>query len=77
MAADTLAGFPVRFEWALDDLRDPDQAQHNRLLRDQLVADDAVRTARRLGMPVIEVDGSRSAEAVADLVAAHFGTYLS
>jgi 2-phosphoglycerate kinase len=134
MAADTLAGFPVRFEWALDDLRalvsgrpviaegwglrpelvaqvaeaksrmvvmvatpdfrlrltrelpragaigqrvsDPGRAQRNRLERDRLVADDAVRTARRLGIRVIEVDGSRDAEAVADLVAAHFQAYL-
>ena len=134
MAADTLAGFPVRFEWALDDLRalvsgrpviaegwglrpelvapiidsparmvvmvatpefrlrqarelpraaaighfvsDPDRAQRNRLVRDQLVADDAVRTARRLGMQVIEVDGSCNADAVADLVAARFWAYL-
>ena len=134
MAADTLAGFPVRFEWALDDLRalvsgrpviaegwglrpelvapiidsparmvvmvatpefrleqarelpratgighsvsDPDRAQRNRLGRDQLVADDAVRAARRLGIPVIEVDGSLGADAVADLVAARFKAYL-
>jgi 2-phosphoglycerate kinase len=134
MAADTLAGFPVRFEWALDDLRalvsgrpviaegwglrpelvapiidsparmvvmvatpefrlqqarelpraagighsasDPDRAQRNRLGRDQLVADDAVRTARRLGMQVMEVDGSLGADAVADLVAACFRAYL-
>jgi hypothetical protein len=134
MAADTLAGFPVRFEWALDDLRalfsgrpviaegwglrpelvapivdsparmvvmvatpefrlrqarelrraaaishpvsDPDRAQRNRLARDQLVADDAVRTAHGLGVPVIEVDGRRNADAVADLVANHFAAYL-
>ena len=134
MAAETLAGFPVRFEWALDDLRalvsgrpviaegwglrpelvapvtgsparmvimvatpefqlrqarelhraaaishtvsDPDRAQRNRLVRDRLVADDAVRTAHRLGMQVIEVDGSRDADAIADLVAAHFRAYL-
>jgi hypothetical protein len=135
MAADTLAGFPVRFEWALDDLRalisgrpviaegwglrpdlvapvidspsrmvvmvatpefrlkqarelpraagighpvsDRDRAQRNRLGRDKLVADDAVRTAHRLGIPVIEVDGSLGADAVADLVAARFRVYLS
>ncbi|GAA3671366.1 hypothetical protein GCM10022224_039510 [Nonomuraea antimicrobica] len=134
MAAQTLAGFPVRFEWALDDLRalvsgrpvlaegwglrpefvapiagsprrmvvmvpteafrawqvrslpraatfdhevsDPVRAQRNRLERDRLVADDAVRSARRLGVRVIEVDGSRDADAVADLVADHFRPYL-
>ncbi|GAA3923969.1 hypothetical protein GCM10023085_01600 [Actinomadura viridis] len=134
MAAETLAGFPVRFEWALDDLRalvagrpiiaegwglrpelvapiidsprrmavmvptdafrdrqlreltraatvghgvgDPARAQRNRLERDRLVADDAVRSARRLGIRVIEVDGTRDADAVADIVAEHFRAYL-
>ncbi len=55
---------------------DPDRAQRNRLGRDQLVADDAVRTARRLGIQVIEVDGSLGADAVADLVASRFKAYL-
>jgi hypothetical protein len=134
MAAETLAGFPVRFEWALDDLRalvsgrpviaegwglrpelvvpltgeparmavmvptdrfreyqirtlaratrvshrvsDPQRAWRNRLARDRLVAADAVASARRLGVRVIEVDGS-GAETVADLVGHHFQRYLS
>lgn len=134
MAEQTLAGFPVRFEWALDDLRalvsgrpilaegwglrpeliapiidsprrmvvivpttefrrhqlrtlpraatvdrrvsDPARARRNRFERDRLVADDAVRTAHRLGIRVIEVDGSRDAGTTADLVAGHFGDYL-
>jgi 2-phosphoglycerate kinase len=134
MAAETLAGFPVRFEWALDDLRalvsgrpiiaegwglrpelvapiidsprqmavmvpteafrdrqlreltraatighdvsDPARAQRNRLERDRLVADHAVRSAQRLGIRVIEVDGTRDAGAVADIVADHFRPYL-
>ncbi|MBB6549436.1 hypothetical protein [Nonomuraea rubra] len=134
LAAETLAGFPVRFEWALDDLRglvsgrpilaegwglrpelvapiagsprrmvvmvptaafrdrqarelpraatvgagvsDPALAQRNRLERDRLVADDAVRSAHRLGIRVIEVDGTLGAEAVAGLVADHFRPYL-
>jgi hypothetical protein len=134
MCAQTLAGFPVRFEWALDDLRglvsarpilaegwglrpelvapiidsparmivmvpteefrhqqlrtmpraatfshqvsDPDRAQRNRLDRDRLVAEDAVHTARRLGIRVIEVDGTQDAETVADIVADHFDPYL-
>jgi 2-phosphoglycerate kinase len=135
MAATTLAGFPVRFEWVLDDLRalvsgrpviaegwglrpelvapivdsprrmvvmvptqefrdhqlralpraaafahevsDPARAQRNRLDRDRLVAEDAVGAARRLGIRVIEVDGSRAADAVADVVADHFSPYLT
>ncbi|MER0242654.1 hypothetical protein AAHZ94_11600 [Streptomyces sp. HSW2009] len=134
MAAETLAGFPVRFEWALDDLRalftgrpaiaegwglrpelvaplldslrrmvvlvpteefrqhqvrtlpragtlnapvsDPARAQANRLARDRLIADDAVRNARRLGIRVIEVDGTRDAAAVAAEVAEHFAPHL-
>jgi hypothetical protein len=135
MAAETLAGFPVRFEWALDDLRglsserpiiaegwglrpelvapllesrhrmvvlvptedfrqhqlstlpraatmgnrtsDPTRAQANRIARDRLVAEDAVRRAREHGVRVIEVDGSQDAFAVADEVAGHFGEALA
>ncbi|MEV3980852.1 hypothetical protein [Nonomuraea sp. NPDC049758] len=134
MADETLAGFPTRFEWALDDLRglvagrpvvaegwglrpelvapiidspcrmivmvpseafrqrqlrelpragslslqvsDPERAQENRLARDRLVADEAVRSACRLGIRVLEVDGSDDAEVVADTVADHFSSYL-
>lgn len=134
MAAETLAGFPIRFEWALDDLRslvsghpiiaegwglrpnlvapiidsprrmivmvptdefrehqlqalpraaafeqlvsDPARAQANRIARDRLVAEDGVRTARELGIRVIEVDGTRDADAVAEIVAEHFSPYL-
>ncbi|MEU5877886.1 hypothetical protein [Spirillospora sp. NPDC047279] len=134
MAAETLVGFPIRFEWALDDLRalvsgrpiiaegwglrpelvapiidsprrmvvmvptetfrdrqlgeltraaavshdlsDPARAQRNRLRRDRLVADDAVRSAQHLGIRVIEVDGTRDADAMADMVADHFRPYL-
>ncbi|NES14164.1 MULTISPECIES: hypothetical protein [Micromonospora] len=134
MAAETLAGFPRRFEWVLDDLSalvtarrvivegwglrpelvaplvgstrqmvvlvptpefrayqmgrlaratarhpgvsDPQRAWRNRIARDELVAADAVAHARELGIRVIEVDGSRDAEAVAGLVAEHFAAYL-
>lgn len=134
MAADILAGFRTRFEWALDDLRalvagapiiaegwglrpdlvapiidsprrmvvmvpseefrelqartltragtffhpvsDPARAQQNRIARDRLVAEDAVRSATRLDIPVITVDGTRDAQAIADVVAQHFQPYL-
>ncbi|MEH1127913.1 hypothetical protein [Micromonospora sp. CPCC 206061] len=134
MAAETLAGFPTRFEWALDDLRalvsgrpiiaegwglrpdlvapivdsprrmiimvptedfrrrqlqtlpragalsagvsDPERAQRNRIARDRLVADDAVRTASEHGMLVIKVDGALDGEGIADVVAEHFSPYL-
>lgn len=135
MAADTIAGFPTRFAWALDDLRalvsgrpilaegwglrpelvaplldsprrmivlvptdefrehqlrvlpragavtqrvsDPERAQRNRIARDRLVAEDAVRSATELGIRVLRVDGSKDAEAIADVVAEHFGPYLA
>ncbi|MGW5702653.1 hypothetical protein [Amycolatopsis japonica] len=135
MAADTIAGFPTRFAWALDDLRalvsgrpilaegwglrpelvaplldsprrmivlvptdefrehqlrvlpragavtqrvsDPERAQRNRIARDRLVAEDAVRSAERLGIRVLWVDGSKDAEAIADVVAGHFAPYLA
>ena len=134
MAAGTLAGFPVRFEWVLDDLRalftgrpaiaegwglrpelvaplldsprrmvvlvptedfrqhqlrafpragslnvpvsDPTRAQANRIARDRLVAEDAARNARRLGIRVITIDGTLDAAAVAAEIADHFGPYL-
>lgn len=55
---------------------DPERAQRNRLARDRLVALDAVAHARRLGIQVIEVDGTRSADTVAADVATHFSAYL-
>jgi hypothetical protein len=55
---------------------DPARAQRNRLARDRILADDAASSARRLGIRVIEVDGSRDADAVADIVADHFRPYL-
>ncbi|MEV0427953.1 hypothetical protein [Micromonospora sp. NPDC050495] len=134
MAAETLAGFPRRFEWVLDDLgalvsarrvvaegwglrpelvapvvestrqmvvlvpsaefrayqlarlprasarhpgvSDPERALRNRVARDELVAADAVAQARELGVRVVEVDGSRDAEAIAGLVTEHFAAYL-
>ncbi|MFG2662551.1 hypothetical protein ACGFXD_46665, partial [Streptomyces sp. NPDC048425] len=55
---------------------DPARAQANRLARDRLVAEDAVRTAHQLGIRVIAIDGSRDAAAIADMVADHFSPYL-
>ncbi|MEU8259145.1 hypothetical protein AB0C02_00775 [Micromonospora sp. NPDC048999] len=55
---------------------DPERALRNRIARDELVAADAVARARDLGVRVVEVNGDRNAEAVADLVAEHFAGYL-
>jgi hypothetical protein len=56
---------------------DPALAVHNRMQRDRIVANEAVDQARQLGIRVIEVDGSRDAEAIADLVAEHFADFLA
>jgi hypothetical protein len=58
------------------DVSDPELAQRNRIARDRLIAEDAVRNAERLHIRVIEVDGSRDAHAMADLVAEHFRDFL-
>jgi hypothetical protein len=55
---------------------DPQLAQRNRIERDRLLAEDAVRNARRLGIRVIEVDGTRDARAMADVVADCFREFL-
>ncbi|MGK3199980.1 hypothetical protein [Amycolatopsis sp. MEPSY49] len=55
---------------------DPVRAQQNRIARDRLLAEDAVRSAREHGVRVLEVDGSLNAEEVAGQVADHFSPYL-
>lgn len=55
---------------------DPGRAQRNRLARDRLVAADAVERARRLDIRVLEIDGTRPLETVAEVVAGHFSRYL-
>ena len=55
---------------------DRDKAQANRVARDRILADDAVHNARAHGIRVLEVDGSRNAETIADEVASHFARYL-
>ena len=58
------------------DVSDPARGHANRVARDRLLAEDAVSSARRLGIRIVEVDGTRDAEAVADELAAHFAPYL-
>jgi hypothetical protein len=55
---------------------DSELAQRNRIERDLLLALDAAERARELGVRVIEVDGTRPAEAIADEVEEHVGTFL-
>jgi hypothetical protein len=51
-------------------------APPERVARDRLIAEDAVRQAERLGIRVIHVDGSRDAEGVADIVSGHFAEFV-
>lgn len=57
-------------------MSDPALAQANQVERIRLLAEHAVRAAREHGVRVLEVDGSRDAEAVADDVAKHFAAHL-
>ncbi|MFD3583867.1 hypothetical protein [Streptomyces sp. NPDC058683] len=50
--------------------RDGAEVQVKRIARDRVVAEDAAQNARRLGIRVIEVDGTLDAAAVAAAVAA-------
>jgi hypothetical protein len=59
------------------DVSDPGLARRNRIARDRLLAEDAVRTAERLNIRVIEVDGSRDAQAIANMVTDHFHAFLN
>jgi hypothetical protein len=57
-------------------LSDPERAQRNRLERDALIATDLMDSTQRLGLKVLEVDGSVSADGIARVVEEHFGEYL-
>jgi hypothetical protein len=54
-------------------IADPETAQRNNIARDLLIAEHYRQATRELGLPVIEVDGTRSAEAVMAEVAVYFG----
>lgn len=55
---------------------DPAKAQRTRIERDRLIAADVVATATRNGIRVLEVDGSSTADEVADVVSVHFAGFL-
>jgi hypothetical protein len=55
---------------------DPVKAQRDRVERDRILSAEAAGSARRLGIPVIEVDGSLDAARIADVVTAHFAPFL-
>lgn len=51
---------------------DPEVALANRLARDALLDAETRELATRFGLPVVEIDGTRDAEAVADDLAVRF-----
>ena len=57
-------------------VREPTRAQRNRVERDRLLADDVVARATALGLPVLEVDGTEDAPAVAERVERQFRPFL-
>ncbi len=58
--------------WAMpSETDDPEQAQANRLERDDRIGDEIALRGRTLGLKVIEVDGSRGIDEIADEVEAH------
>ena len=54
------------------DFPDPERVRRHRSERNRLLAADAAERAEALGIRVIRVDGTRTAEAIADEVAAHW-----
>lgn len=57
-------------------LSDVERAQKNRLARDRLLSEEAAESAEQLGIRVLRVDGTISADGVAELVADHFSPFL-
>ncbi len=61
--------------WRVE-LSDPERAYRNHVERDLLMAEHYRQQARVLGVPLLEVDGSRPVEEVAAAVEAHFAPRL-
>ncbi|HKN53805.1 MAG TPA: hypothetical protein VJX66_14985 [Amycolatopsis sp.] len=55
---------------------DQERAQRIRVARDRMLAAQAVRAARAVGIRVLEIDGTLGPERVTDVVADHFSEYL-
>jgi hypothetical protein len=55
---------------------DPELAARNRFERDRIIGEDAARQARGRGIRVIEVDGTRSPEAITDEVSTQFEPFV-
>jgi hypothetical protein len=70
------ATYDRRGKGAFADTRDPGRARRNHIGRDLLLAEHIRGRAAELGLPVLEIDGTRSLEEVVSLVDAHFDPFL-
>ena len=52
------------------------RAQRNRLARDLLITEDAIRSAHHDGIRVLHIDGTLDEHAIAATVTHHFSAYL-
>jgi hypothetical protein len=57
-------------------VRDPERAQRNRIERDRILSQDVIDSAHRLGLNVIEVDGSRPPADIAAGIEQQFRPFL-
>jgi 2-phosphoglycerate kinase len=58
------------------DTSDPERARYNHLNRDLLLAEHFRRSAKERGLPILEIDGSRSLDEVITYVEAHVAPFL-
>lgn len=71
-----LRALPRAGRFAAASVSDPERAQHNRIERDRLLAQDVVETAGRFGLRIVMVDGSQGVAGLATLVEEHFRPFL-
>lgn len=62
--------------WRVRLVSDPERAERNHIERDLLFAEMYRRECAKLDLPLIEVDGTRSADEIASEVESHFGPLL-
>ena len=62
--------------WTIEGTSDPARACANKLARDELLTEHSRSTARRLGLRVIDVDGSKDLTKVTAIVERHFRPLL-
>lgn len=68
--------YRLRGKGAFADTSNPERARDNHIKRDLLLADLLHADADRLGLTVLEVDGSRTLDEITAMVESHFSPYL-